>query len=108
MSFDHLEVDGPKPGEDHRRWLVVAKTFKLKLEVLSGVVKEPRWDMCLTYDFEVRKKGFPLYAALVRSDQQHRTHQIAWMSSRKLTRLQRSLARLQCGSLQLSNSTSTA
>ena len=70
--------------DQHRRWLMDNKTFKLQFEVSPGVWRLPSWDLCLAYDFVVRShacdfirmKGYSLVAALeaARNDQEHRTH----------------------------------
>ena len=70
--------------DQHRRWLMDNKTFKLQFEVSSGVWRLPSWDLCFAYDFDVRShacdfirmKGYSLVAALeaARNHQEHRTH----------------------------------
>ena len=70
--------------DQHRRWLMDNKTFKLQFEVSPGVWRLPSWELCLAYDFDVRShacdfirmKGYSLVAALeaARNDQEHRTH----------------------------------
>ena len=70
--------------DQHRRWLMDNKTFKLQFEVSPGVWRLPSWDLCLAFDFDVRShacdlirmKGYSLVAALeaARNDQEHRTH----------------------------------
>ena len=70
--------------DDHRRWLMDSKRFKVVFEVSPGVTKSPSWELCLAYDYDVRNsamelvrmKGFSLVSALqaVRDDQEHRTY----------------------------------
>ena len=40
--------------DQHRRWLMDNKTFKLQFEVSPGVWRLPSWDLCIAYDFDVR------------------------------------------------------
>ena len=40
--------------DDHWRWLVDSKRFKVKFAVPVGVTKSHSWEVCLAYDYDVR------------------------------------------------------
>ena len=44
--------------DQHRRWLMDNKTFKLQFEVSPGFWRLPSWDLCFANDFDVRSHAF--------------------------------------------------